>query len=41
MMMDIQTIVYVNLGITVGLGIILLILPLVFYFCRKRYLNGK
>lgn len=41
MTMDIQTIVYVNLGVTAGLGIVLLILPVIFHLCRKKYLKKE
>ncbi len=41
MTMDIQTIVYVNLGVTTGLGAILLVLPVIFHFHRKRYLKKE
>lgn len=41
MRMDIQTIVFVNLVATMALGIILLVLPVIFHFRRKRYLKKE
>lgn len=39
--MNIKEIFYLNLGATIILGIVLLVLPFVFWYQRKKYLERK
>ena len=39
--MNIQQIFYMNLGVTILLGIVLLVLPFVFRYQRKKYIERE
>lgn len=39
--MSIQMIFYINIAVVILLGLILLVLPIIFYCYRKKYLKNR